>query len=90
MVENLVIVIIFPVDTVGVNIFEAFIISWMDASWAILDHAKEKHIVRATLTLAMYGDGMVVPCLSPFKGILIDGIQKEMVEEPYVSIGVTV
>ena len=42
------------------------------------------------LMLAMYGDGMVVPCLSPFKGILIDGIKKEMVEEPYVSIGVMV
>ena len=85
VVKNLVVVIIFPVDAIGVNILKVLVISWMDTSWAILDHAKEKHITRAMLMLTTYGDSMVVPCLSPFKGI-----KKEVVVEPYVSIRVMI
>lgn len=86
----MVVVVILPVNTVEVDIFEIFVISRMNSPGPVLDHSEEKHIPRAALTLTTYGDGVVVPGLGPFKGILVDDVEEKMVEKPDVSIRVTV
>ena len=61
---------------ITINIVDVLIISGMDTSWAILNHSKEKYIPWTTLAFTMYGDGVIIPGLSPFKGILVDGIEE--------------
>jgi hypothetical protein len=58
----------------------------MKASWAVLDHSKEIHVSRTPLALTADAESMIVPCVSPFSGIRIDGREEEVLDEPNVCI----
>ena len=74
--ENLVIIIVFPINSIKINIVNVLIISGIDTSWVILNHSEEKHIPWATFAFTTYGGGVIIPGLGPFKGILVDGIEE--------------
>ena len=83
-------IIVIPVDAIRIDIFEILIISWVDSSGIILNHAEEEHITRAALTLTTDSDSVMVPSFSPFKSVLVNGVKKKMMEKPYMSIGITI
>ena len=78
VLKNMIIIIILPVNTIRPYVFNIFI-TGIDASRAILDHAKKKHIFRALLVFTMNADFVVIPCLRPFKCIFVDCLEVKMV-----------
>lgn len=90
MVKNLIIIIIIPVNTIGVNVFKVLIISWVDSSGAILNHTEKEHITRTVLMLTMDGDDMIISSFSPLKSILVDGFKEKVVEKPNIYIRIVI
>jgi hypothetical protein len=89
VLKNIIIIIILPVNTIRPYVFNLFI-AGMDASRAVLDHAKKKHITGTSLAFTPDSDRVVVPWFGPQECIFIDGTKEKVMKEPYVSVRVTV
>ena len=65
----------FPIDPVSGRVGKGYIgrrLQVLDASWAVLDHTEEKHVMgcatRFTLDLKL----VVIPAVGPLLGVIVD------------------
>jgi hypothetical protein len=89
-----VIMIVHPVYAIRIDILNVFIfqifIKLTEASHAILNHTKHKHVLGASLALSTNGKNMRVPGFRPLKCITVDGRKEEMVKKPDMRIRVVI
>jgi hypothetical protein len=83
MCDYISIIKVVPINTIRVEIIEIIVLG---PSEAILDHTTKEKIAGTTHALIVEADLVLVPDARPVLGVLIDGGEKKMVEEPDVSI----
>ena len=82
VIENL------PVDTVRGQILDMVVYrvrsgsDAVEAARAVFDHTEQKELSWAGGALAADAQSVSVPALGPFVGILVESMQKEVVDEP--------
>ncbi|RPD72670.1 hypothetical protein L226DRAFT_524448 [Lentinus tigrinus ALCF2SS1-7] len=78
-----------PVDTIGGNVIDRFR-SNVHPSRPMSNHAKHKELAWTSGTFTSNVQRMCVPALGPLLSVFIDGMEKEMVQEPEVFSAVRI
>ena len=79
-----------PINSVTGEVIGIGVVGKVESPWSVSGHAKHEHLPRAGCASAACMKSMGVPGFCPLEGVLIDGSEEEVVQQPYVLRAVSV
>ena len=67
-----------PINAVAGEIVRIGVVGQVITPGAFSDHAKHEHLMQTGCRRAVHVETMGIPCLHPFLGVLVDGIEEEV------------